>query len=521
MEEVAISSRSGIPPPLPPKTRSKVSVAHDAPPAITGATVFVSPAPLLTSRDCYNYSFPEVQGLKSHSQITTTTVNTNGGGHVVKIKINPENGEVKSVSNLSPSVVQLNLKNSDNRASEVEGEGLSVAVSQPVDGCIRINVGNNETEQLHRDEMIQRNSAMPESFIKTSVERPNPYFFYSAFPCATSSMVMSSGQCSPSDTLDSGTCSDLDSTPPPLPKKKSVTVTVIGAQHKRASSLTSSGAEVDSDDNDSNISCDSLNSSELNGDDKTMTKCPSPPALPAFIQDNKSNSFLPQGLLQDIRERSKLSQAEITSEVSQSNGEQLTVETTLITLQTLECPTKAVIASDTERPLVDESTYEDRKIEEKQKQELKEEIVKSGNYLYEADKYYKFHLNENVTEEDMKQVNVKDNEDEEVFAGYKDTLGNNTSSTIRSAKGTVRGVKNRVRAGIATFLQINSSAKVKNITENNMFDTCLSHLVLCLICFFLFLYHFNVITIIPKKNLIKLFISLFYNERLERERDSI
>lgn len=43
--------------------------------------------------------------------------------------------------------------------------------------------------------------------------------------------IMSSGQMSPSDTLDSGTCSDLDGTPPPLTKKKNgsgVSVTMIG-----------------------------------------------------------------------------------------------------------------------------------------------------------------------------------------------------------------------------------------------------------------------------------------------------
>lgn len=454
MEELAVSGRSGIPPPLPPKTRSKVSIPHDAPP--TGATVFVGPAPLVSSQDMFSFSFPEVQGSANHSQITTTTVNTNGG-NVVKIKINPENGEVKTSAQ---SVVQLNLKDCDS-----EPEPVPVPIGVAVDGCIRINVGNSETEQFHRDEMIQRNTAMTESFIKNSVDRSNPYFFYNSFPCA-STMVMSSGQCSPSDTLDSGTCSDMDSTPPPLPKKKSssVTVTVIGAQHKRASSLTSSGAEVDSDDNDSNISCDSLNSSELNGiaaEGNKTSKCPSPPALPDYVQNNnKKNAFLPQGLLQDIRDRSaKLSSSEIASEVSQTNGK-ITVETTLARPIEESC-TKAVIASP-EKPIVDESTYEDRKNEQKQK-ELEASIAKSANYTYEADKYYKFHLNENVIEEENKEVEVKDPQDEELFAGYKDILGTNTSSTIKSAKGTVRGVKNRVRAGIATFLQINSTTKVNDI----------------------------------------------------------
>lgn len=396
MEEVFVSNRSGIPPPLPPKMRSKISIPNDSPPA--AATVFLNPSPLDSSQDENNFSSPEVQGL--NSQITTSSVNT--GSHVVKIKINPTN---------KSSVVQLN---SDNNNKQCDS-----------DGCIRINVGSNETD----DEMIQRSSAVSESFIKTSVERSNPYFFYSSFP--TGNMVMSSGQCSPSDTLDSGTCSDLDSTPPPLPKKKSsgVTVTVIGAQHKRAGSgsLTSSGAEADSDDNESNISCDSLNSNE------------EPPS---------NGTFLPQGLLQDIRDRSK---------IPESNGEQLTVETTLQRpIEQEPCTAKAVIASSTDNKVhIDESTYEDRKIEEKQKQ------YEKNNQFYEADKFYKFHLNENIIEDDKKSVNVKEVNEDDVFAGYKDILGSNGSSTIRSAKGTVRGVKNRVRAGIATFLQINSSTKVK------------------------------------------------------------
>ena len=39
-----------------------------------------------------------------------------------------------------------------------------------------------------------------------------------------------------------------------------------------------------------------------------------------------------------------------------------------------------------------------------------------------------------------------------LWKGQKNIL-NNKEDTIMSMKGTVRGVKNRVRAGIATFLQ--------------------------------------------------------------------
>ncbi|XP_065574562.1 glutaredoxin domain-containing cysteine-rich protein CG31559-like [Artemia franciscana] len=44
-------------------------------------------------------------------------------------------------------------------------------------------------------------------------------------------------------------------------------------------------------------------------------------------------------------------------------------------------------------------------------------------------------------------------ESENSFAGIKDLLEQDICSVIRSGKGTVRGVRNRVRAGIATFLQ--------------------------------------------------------------------
>lgn len=404
-------------PPLPPKTRPRVCVTQAIP--STAATVYISSPP---KTDTYSFSYRQVQGPDNNQEPTNT-------GHVVKIKINPTQNEPKNNQQLKTDNETKNTETRENLTSVVNLN------SENYEGCIRINVGTTESE-----EMIQNNTT--ETFLKTP-ERANPYFFYSAFPA--NAMVMSSGQCSPSDTLDSGTCSDLDSTPPPLPKKKSVSVTVIGAQHKRASSLTS--GENDSD-NDSNISCDSLNSSELNEDNKRLTKTPSPELTqkaqlsPVLSQ----KSVIPQGLLQDIRGHSKVTNG---SEISSHHNGDLTVETTL------QSEDSALASPNvTERSsLVDESTYEERQIEKKQNE------LNKTNHFYEADKYYKFHLNENVIEEEKKEL-AKDNDDDELFAGYKDILGNGSSSTIRSAKGTVRGVKNRVRAGIATFLQINSTAKV-------------------------------------------------------------
>lgn len=495
MEEV-IANR--VPPPLPPKNRSGSNSnsckAPGSPPTISaGATVFVSPV------------ISEVHSTQSITGTTTSTVlntdSTTGGGHVVKIKINPENGEVKTTGGPAVSSVQLNCNNDPPIAvTEVDS---SVVTST---GSVRISVGDHVDQRA--DDMLQRNSTLTDTFIK-NVERSSPYFFCSALPCVTNgasvvNTVMSSGQCSPSDTLDSGTCSDLDGTPPPLPKKKSVTVTVIGAQHKRASSLTSSGAEVDSgSDNESNISCDSLNSSELNsnsiteiengnkitalnnklnaisinefdkGSNGNIIEVPvAPPSPPAMIElkrdnGNAASAFLPQGLLKDIRDRSaKLSQP-ILLNTNVQNVKSVDEPESVMAADDVQCPSaKAVIATTVSRSspiIINESTYEERKqVEERKNKPIPiSEHVPSKGYLYETDKYYKFHLNENIIDENDSIVPVKNIEEDETFAGYRDILGCNGSSTIRSAKGTVRGVKNRVRAGIATFLQINSTTKVR------------------------------------------------------------
>lgn len=69
-----------------------------------------------------------------------------------------------------------------------------------------------------------------------------------------------------------------------------------------------------------------------------------------------------------------------------------------------------------------------------------------------TDQYYSFHMNENVFDEvDATAVAATAaGPTDDTFAGCKSAAA---SDTIRSAKGTIRGVKNRVRAGIATFLQ--------------------------------------------------------------------
>ncbi|KAH8237612.1 hypothetical protein KR038_002510, partial [Drosophila bunnanda] len=107
---------------------------------------------------------------------------------------------------------------------------------------------------------------------------------------------------------------------------------------------------------------------------------------------------------------------------------------------------------------------------------------------YEADRYYTFHVNEHEnfrsfgstssassTPEYEASAGFQEepSQDDDSFVGYRDVrvLGSSgkaaANSTIRSAKGTVRGVKNRVRNGVATFLQL-QQPNVKNYLEKDM-----------------------------------------------------
>ncbi|XP_065159186.1 LOW QUALITY PROTEIN: glutaredoxin domain-containing cysteine-rich protein CG31559-like [Atheta coriaria] len=378
------------PPPLPPKTRR-------SPPDTT--TVLASQ--------------PDVF---AHQETSIASTASSPGSHVVKIRINPEAGSLPTTCGISASL-------------------RSFALDEPSSPCIRIN--------LHSENEMIQNVGIADSSSPA-------YFYYSPFNCGA---IMSSGQVSPSDTLDSGTCSDLDSTPPPLPTKKNksistsgcasgVSVTVIGAQHKRASSLTSSGADADSDDNESNISCDSLNSGDLPSEDKPQLQ---------ELDECKASAFLPQGLLQDIRERSvKLSRHDPADDETHQDNE---VTQHIITeeeedVEDVEGADDAFLVQPL-KVIVEECTYEERRRQQ----------VPNNRLKYESDKFINFHLNEMIHDKAPEPKKESTEHEDESFAGYKDLLQCDGSSTIRSAKGTIRGVKNRVRAGIATFLSINDQTK--------------------------------------------------------------
>lgn len=98
-------------------------------------------------------------------------------------------------------------------------------------------------------------------------------------------------------------------------------------------------------------------------------------------------------------------------------------------------------------PRIDEKSYDERKKESEEKKDV---------YI-DPDSFYNFHINEHKNDSVVPLKTVVEND---TFAGHKELLFGDGAATIRSAKGTVRGVKNRVRAGIATFLQINNTTKV-------------------------------------------------------------
>jgi hypothetical protein len=544
-----VADRSNTPPPpLPPKTRKNINSSNiiasnqvmgkQVASSAAKTTVFcevqregssVEPPTQTAQHDMFSFSFPEVRSLNILSgEPRIQTANsphsiTNGEHHVVKIHINPGDDVLTGTTQYPRNLQQYSSlcgKPPVSSPGKTEPQSLnfqpSPYTSTPAEGCIRINVSSSDIDHQQHEDMVRRSTTpISGNFIKSSPqERANPYFFYGSY----SSNGIASGQSSPSDTLDSGTCSDLDgSTPPPLPKKKSVTsatatvtVTVNGGGHRRTGSLTSSGAEVDSDDEGSNISCDSLNSSELNGEasngsdsrhngkgiqesnkanpteeGKTMdtTVKPTIPPSPSRSNVPPVEHSLPQGLLQDIRDRtakltivaspcSTLSRKsrprtdELSSRCKQrgdlksgTDANAIKFNGSVFKHQNIS-PTSTLSASSEEqsrRSVVEEKTYEERQKETAEKQQASSRKLLNNGDIFDTDRFYTFHLNEHASDS-KDTVPGKDIEGEETFAGFRDLLqGKESSSTIRSAKGTVRGVKNRVRAGIATFLQLHDT----------------------------------------------------------------
>ncbi|KAL0829728.1 hypothetical protein ABMA28_003223 [Loxostege sticticalis] len=463
MEEVTSRPSVEYIPPLPPKQRGSTTFTQ-----ITSEENGFERAKM----DSLSSMHSLVLNSKSPSTVfiaaqpdrpaNTACADAPNGPHVVTIRINTEDKPK------APKISSVHLK------SDIDFDAFKIN-ERKNNSLVRINVEESRPKIVENDDKSDK----------------APYIYCNSFVNSMTNMVMSSGQCSPSDTLDSGTCSDLDGTPPPLPKKKTlkstskkVSVTVISSRNG------SSQSELDFEDNDSNISCDSLNSSELNGsvhadeshseyskkEKKQSCEPPVAPEMPTFVATaNNKDGFLPQGLLQDIRDRSaklntvETSEPERPVEANQNINENANIskESAQLTSFRLVSQLNGEMKKDEGRespiscktPLITESTYEERQKQDK----LKQEKMCYSSHYFDTDKYYDFHLNEKQFD-DVKSVSVsvsaKSDENEmEYFAGIKDYKNEEAPSTIRSSKGTIRGVKNRVRAGIATFLQMQSTTK--------------------------------------------------------------
>ncbi|XP_046801781.1 putative uncharacterized protein DDB_G0286901 [Lucilia cuprina] len=367
-------------------------------------------------------------------------------------------------------------------------------------------------------------SATGSSVTELNVSNPNNYLYY----------MMSSGQFSPCDTLDSGTGSDLESngqqqqSSPNLQLKKSLNSSSASTTSTNsnnslaplelhlkttkirvANSNSSNSLEMqqrqcsftDSEESEaSSLSCDSLHSNEFLRQSSTS---------PIQLKSNSTNgstkkiqSFLPDSLLREIKNLKFSSndyeaeneeeddilptlKSENKSEMFESLSNQDYIKshefiesrknlnnlptTISSSLKRASLPSKTFVLN------TEDGTFIDTK-------------MNSMPRTYEADKYYNFHVNEHdnfrsfgnnngsilgtslnasnggdslsISEYESKSLH------DDVFAGYRDLRCGSNTSTIRSSKGTVRGVKNRVRNGIATFLQL-QQPNIKNYKEKD------------------------------------------------------
>ncbi|XP_015173254.1 PREDICTED: glutaredoxin domain-containing cysteine-rich protein CG31559-like isoform X1 [Polistes dominula] len=554
--------------------RQTVSIRAASPPsspalsAGAGATVFVG-SRAVDPTASIKRRVPEIQTSNGYGRQTIVQHQEQQhqhqlqqASHIVKIKINPDgdkNGKVISAVRLTLDGNEKNNGVTCERSPVAERDGaVLVSATNLVnenlresgvvgEGCVRISVGgdtsrdkkissyeqdtannndqtdknknnsnnnnnnnNNSNNRKKKNEvMVQRaTSETPNSSPLTN--RSSSCIYYNSYQNPLNTMVMSSGQCSPSDTLDSGTCSDLDGTPPPLPKKKNINKNIGGGtrvilsvgKHDLTGSLTSSGAELDSDDNESNISCDSLNGGELNGSiisqnpNGTKSSNENDQESVEYQERIRPRSNDLGRVVKDTEER--VEEIEELNDVNQTNSDDLfrkesaspSVSPSPSRTSTLSKASSTPRirspelfvdrnGSGTTSPVVRECTYEERK-QEQERIEQENAAVEfyanynrsSGNkYVYDDDRFYKFHLNElrNDNNEDTNKESKEpgalgEKETDECFAGYKIL----EREAIRSAKGTVRGVKNRVRAGIATFLQKPSSKAYKAKEEGKV-----------------------------------------------------
>lgn len=218
-----------------------------------------------------------------------------------------------------------------------------------------------------------------------------------------------------------GTCSNVQITqcqassdPPPLPPK------MIKSNHRNVHLLSDSF----SSDASSASSSDSVQCNKTYGPLRTQSKSHFVPVGSVrSIEDLRKSStsspteLLPNSLLLDIRNHSMKFSVNHDASSSDEN--------------------------------------EEKEISTRSDSILSNHVSDNGKIMldfYHDDQYYEFHINEHLSSALLACHVMAHDESDGSFAGIKE-LGSGTS-TIRSSKGTIRGVKNRVRNGIATFLQM-------------------------------------------------------------------
>lgn len=430
----------------------------------------------------------EVNRTECISAVTGSVSSSEKDFHVVKIQISPD----QKIEDNNQRQEQILITNSDVvlERSDLSGKQHQELVKKPKvsivslrssvtdDHSLLVNSSRAKCENIsHTFLGNSEKISIPEDLDKTTltifspaarttsnemVQKPsgdlevsNPGYLY---------YMMTSGQCSPSDTLDSGTCSDMENnsnnnstsnsvTPPPIPKKAGTkikmhlkTTKVItqedsldGATNEDLHHHTRTGSLTDSEESESSLSYDSLNSSEFA---RTIMTPPSPPLPSSNLLDDSvpsKLSFLPDSLLRDIRDR------KFTNTNKESNG--MPFMNGLKMKTTDQLPSKDELRDRNKTCVL-----------------ITQDKTDNIARTFENDKFYTFHINEKDVDDLDLDHGPKILRDDETFAGYRDI--HSGTSTIRSSKGTVRGVKNRVRNGIATFLQMQQS-NVKNYKEKD------------------------------------------------------
>ncbi|EDV45727.1 glutaredoxin domain-containing cysteine-rich protein CG12206 [Drosophila erecta] len=236
-------------------------------------------------------------------------------------------------------------------------------------------------------------------------------------------LVDTSGQYSPCDTLDSGTGSDLEGQPQPPP------------QQQQQQQVRSPQLELHLQTTRLKVKEEAEAEAEAEAERDSPLETPSPVPQRAY------------SLTDDSEECDESSNSSLSCDSLHSGG--LLPTTLLRDIRLRERESGPLVTKIDGRPL-----------------------------QFETDGYYNFHVREHEnfrsfgsnSSTEYEAQNFSEEQPGENFAGFRDirTEGKLTAnSTIRSAKGTVRGVKNRVRNGVATFLQL-QQPNVKNYMEKDL-----------------------------------------------------